>query len=249
MKKIKVICLSLLMLFACSNLSAQTEDNERKKRRGMQGRDRGNVMQLIKRLDRNNDKTLTADEIPERLLERFARFDVDENGVIDTQEIRKIAEQVRGMRGERDGKMRGKRRRGDGDRKGKRRGEMNDQKGEGASEEGKRRRKRGDKEGEAPREDGKRKRGRANGPDLEGLMNRFDKNGDQMISMDEAPERLQKAFARIDANGDELLDQSELKSLAQMMQHRDGDGKKKRKRRDNTDEAPKGGVKPKRPGG
>jgi hypothetical protein len=46
------------------------------------------------------------------------------------------------------------------------------------------------------------------------MIRRLDKNGDQLISMEEAPERMKERFGEIDKNGDNNLDASEIESLA-----------------------------------
>ncbi len=74
------------------------------------------------------------------------------------------------------------------------------------------------------------------------LMQMFDKNGDQQISKDEVPERMQNNWDRMDQNGDGVLDQQEVTAIQQRMRDREqGKGKKE-------EGEPRGGVKPKRPG-
>lgn len=46
-----------------------------------------------------------------------------------------------------------------------------------------------------------------------GFLKRFDKNSDNKISKDEAPEQMQKLFASMDANKDGFLDAGEIKNL------------------------------------
>ncbi len=86
---------------------------------------------------------------------------------------------------------------------------------------------------------------------LAGMMRRLDKNGDQVISPDEVPERMQRAWERLDRNGNNLLEAAELKQLASFLERRGEPGKAKKKTNNERDAAPRsrGGVKPKRPGG
>lgn len=241
MQLIKLICLATLTMFLCADLSAQEEKGQRKKRGGQQ---RGNIMQMIQRLDANGDNQLTADEIPERMAQRMARLDLDENGTIDAEEIKQVVERMRARRnGKGEGKGQGKRRRArDGEKpEGKAKGNKAD------TEEGQVKRKRKGKQGDG--------QGMTDAPSPEqfiaGLTRRLDKNDDQVISKDEAPERMQKNWDRIDQNGNDQLDEDELKQLAAMMQRRGGKGKAKRNRkgRDEAGKKPGGGVKPKKPGG
>ena len=247
MQLIKIICLTTLTMFVCSDLSAQDEKGKRRDRQANQ--QRGNIMQLLKRLDTNGDKSLTTDEIPDRIAERMARLDLDGNGVIDESEIRKIAERLKGMRGGDQGQGKRKRRsrpdagpgsEGNEKMKGKKKGKARGKgKGKGKA----------DGNNENARK-GKKRDAMGEKEFLAGIMRRFDKNNDQAISKDEAPERLQNNWDRIDQNGDDILDMEELKSLAKMAQRRDGNdkAKRKRKREGGSDGKPRGGVKPKRPG-
>lgn len=241
MRLLKVICLATLMIFVCGDLSAQDEKGKRKGRRGQQ--QRGNILQLIQRLDANRDNALTADEIPDRLAERLARMDLDENGTIDAREIKQIAERLQKMQGR-------------GDR-------MDDLKGEGKGKGKRRNSPDGDAMGKGKGKAKTKRKGKDVASDRDamtdrpsekqfvaGLIRRLDKNGDQIISKDEAPERMQRTWERIDQNANKVLDEDELVALAKMMQRRGDDGKArgKQKRRDNEETRSRGGVKPKRPG-
>ncbi len=64
-----------------------------------------------------------------------------------------------------------------------------------------------------PKSDGKRATGKSDNKTTggaSGLLKRFDKNSDNKISKEEAPEQMQKRFASLDANKDGLLDAGEL---------------------------------------
>jgi len=55
--------------------------------------------------------------------------------------------------------------------------------------------------------------GRGNGASRGDPIQRFDKNGDGKISMEEAPPPMQRNFSQHDTNGDGLIDAEEAKSL------------------------------------
>ncbi len=55
---------------------------------------------------------------------------------------------------------------------------------------------------------------------LTALIKCMDKNGDGVISKDEAPERMKDRFDRLDANGDGNIDKSELENAAQKLMGR-----------------------------
>lgn len=74
---------------------------------------------------------------------------------------------------------------------------------------------------------------------IERLISRADKDGDQLISKDEAPARLQENFDRLDANGDGKLSADEMKSMIDRMRGRGA-------QRNGGDALQ--GVEPKRPG-
>lgn len=56
--------------------------------------------------------------------------------------------------------------------------------------------------------------GRRGGPEM---FKRLDKNGDDKLSKDEAPEPMREHFDRVDANKDGLVEQSELQAMHQRM--------------------------------
>ena len=235
MQMIRIVMLVLLASFLCGEATAQNEKGKRKRQTRDSQQQRRSLVDAIKRLDTNGDKSLTADEIPERLAQRFARLDLNENGVIDATEIERALETI------------DRRQIRNGNRKGNRGGEGNS----------KRDRMQGGKRNENR---DRKKRQQANDAgdsqlNATGLLRRFDKDDDNMISLEEAPERIKAAFKRIDANADDLLDESELaqmvNSLAKRMRPDDQNpekSKRKKRRRDDQGETSRKGVKPKHPG-
>ncbi len=116
----------------------------------------------------------------------------------------------------------------------------------GSGRDGKGKGKKGDREGDGE----KKKHGRRN-IDPATMIQKMDKDGDQKISLAEAPARMQQNFAKIDANGDGFVEESELKVAMETMKkmrggNREGKGGKKgkQKRQGNGDLKP---VKPKAP--
>lgn len=216
----KIFCLAAVTLLLCNPATAQQDKSKQKNAR----KQPGNMEQMLKRLDKNGDSQLTADEIPDRLKQRMSRIDLDNNGVIDQQELRKVAQRMsNGQKGSSQAKSK-RRRKGSGNK-----GQSNQPSGKGKPQ-------------------GK---DRDASPDqmIQGMMKRMDKNGDGVITKDEAPERMQRGWERIDQNGNGQVDAGELKQIAAMMQRR-GSGKSKSKGKGpDSDQKKGGGVKPKRPGG
>lgn len=60
--------------------------------------------------------------------------------------------------------------------------------------------------------------GRRGAPDMAGMIQRFDKNGDGKLQLDEIDEPMRGRMAASDLNGDKTLDESELKQMAAKMQ-------------------------------
>ena len=58
-------------------------------------RPRFDVQQLIDRLDRNGDKKLSRDEVPDRLRQNFDRVDANQDDQLDAAEFRRVAEAMR----------------------------------------------------------------------------------------------------------------------------------------------------------
>ncbi len=88
---------------------------------------------------------------------------------------------------------------------------------------------------------GKRGAKRPNPEQILKHIMRADKDGDDRISREEAPERLQQRFDRIDANRDGFLDRDEITAAAKAMVEKAGQNKPKKGRRGR----PKGGKKKK----
>lgn len=65
------------------------------------------MMQMIKRMDANNDGKITKDEMPERMARFFDRLDEDGNGVIDEKEIKAAAGRMGSGAAVRDPRRRG----------------------------------------------------------------------------------------------------------------------------------------------
>ena len=86
----KVLCLTVVTLFLCLPATAQEGKSKQKNSR----RQTGNIEQMLKRLDKNGDSQLTADEIPDRMKQRMSRIDLDNNGVLDQQELRKAVQRM-----------------------------------------------------------------------------------------------------------------------------------------------------------
>ena len=221
----KVICLTVVSLLLCLPATAQEKKSKQKNSR----RQTGNIEQMMKRLDKNGDSQLTADEIPDRMKQRLSRIDLDKNGVIDQAELKKVAQRMKqGQSG--SSQARNKRR----------------QKGSGKTGQGDPQKGKGKGKGSS------KGKGRDASPDqmVQGLTKRLDKNGDGVITKDEAPERMQRNWDRADQNGNGKLDPAELKRVAAMMQRQGGGGKSKSKGKGrDSDQKKGGGVKPKRPGG
>lgn len=224
----KVLCLTVVTLFLCLPATAQEGKSKQKNSR----RQTGNIEQMLKRLDKNGDSQLTADEIPDRMKQRMSRIDLDNNGVLDQQELRKAVQRMNsGQQGSSQAK--------------------NKRRKKGSGKNGKGKQPQGSPKGQAKGEGQTKGKGRDASPDqmVQGMTKRLDKNGDGVISKDETPDRMQQNWSRIDKNGNGQLDQAELKQVAAMMQRRGG-GKTKSKGKGRDSEQKKGGgVKPKRPGG
>ena len=86
----KIFCLAAVTQLLCNPATAQQDKSKQKNAR----KQPGNMEQMLKRLDKNGDSQLTADEIPDRLKQRMSRIDLDNNGVIDQQELRKVAQRM-----------------------------------------------------------------------------------------------------------------------------------------------------------
>lgn len=159
------------------------------------GRRRGGAQmldKLIQRFDRDKNGSISIEEAPERLKQRFGKMDTNGDKSISKEEMTAAFANMRG--GEK-----GKGQRGKGEKGGKRKGDK------GAK---------GDKNA-----GGKQGRGAM---DFSKLLKTADKNADGMISIEEAPERMKKGFDRIDADSSGTIDENELKAAMSKMKQRGG---------------------------
>ena len=158
------------------------------------GLERQNPEQMMRRflsLDKNGDEKLSREELAE-LQGLVERWDKDGDDALNKLELRDII-QRRMREGERR-RSRGDRRRPDGP--------------EGRQREDRRRNRfeRGGPESRQPRGLGR--------PNPEQMLRRFlslDKNGDDKVSREEMPDRLQGMLQRFDKDGDGALSEQELK--------------------------------------
>jgi Ca2+-binding EF-hand superfamily protein len=226
---LKVLCVTGLALGLTVQLQAQNDSEKPRKRPRQQA---GNVAQLLKRLDTNQDGMLGADEIPERLAKRLARFDSDGSGTIDRAEIRDMLKQLRAGQARSNPPARNPQGKGDGPAQ--RKGRRDASPGMSAP---------GDDPQAAP---AKRRRGNAMADDrvVDGLLQRFDQNQDGLLSLEEAPERLRRVWERLDTDSSQVLEAAELERLPAMLRRA-----RQNQRGDDPEKKSRGGVKPRRPGG
>lgn len=177
--------------------------------------DRNNTERAERGERKGNSEKRRGRPSPEKLIERF---DTDGDGSLAFAELpERMQKRFEKVDANQDGSISaGELTTAFENRQGKDRGERrgkNKGAGEGSSERG-------------AREKGKRR------IDPAQLIQRMDKDGDEKISLDEAPDRLKKNFSRMDANTDAFLDLAELTTAMEMMQqkrHKKGMSKGKRK--------------------
>jgi Ca2+-binding EF-hand superfamily protein len=168
---------------------------------------------LLKRFDKDQNGAISLEEAPERMKQRFGKMDADGDKSISKAEIEAAFAKMQGGQNGK-GQKRGKGKKGAKGEKGK------GQKGKGAAG----------------------KRGRE-AMDFSKILEASDKDNDGMLSIDEAPERMKRAFDRIDADSSGTITSEELKSAMSKMKQRGG-----AKGRNKADEGKnKGPQKPKRP--
>lgn len=171
-----------------------------------EGRERPPLTEIIQRHDTNGDGILQSSEIPERFPPQIMeRLDTNKDGSLSMEEA-KVAEEMRGRRGEGDRPERG-RRGPDGDRP--------------------QRNADGDRPERGPRAEGPPpERG---GDNFGAIVEQFDVNGDGALQLDEAPDRMTRMFSRMDRNGDGTVDKHE---AALSRERSDGPPRGDRKRPD-----------------
>jgi Ca2+-binding EF-hand superfamily protein len=89
--------LVLTTAFAFATLPGLAADNDAEKEKGKRpagGFLKGNADEFLKRFDKNNDGTLTKDELPEFLAGRFDRLDSNNDGKLDKGEVGKVVEML-----------------------------------------------------------------------------------------------------------------------------------------------------------
>lgn len=164
----------------------------------------------------------------------FGRFDDDNDGVIQLDQVPdKAKERLSKMDTNQDGKLERSEVQAAAEKFKGRRGGDRDQPGARPGPPGRRGPKGGAGEGRFAE-----------------MFSKLDKNGDQKISADEAPERLKGRFDKLDQNGDNSIDAEEWKVLADRIGDRKKGGRMKGdrgKRKGSPDESTRP-QRPKRPG-
>jgi Ca2+-binding EF-hand superfamily protein len=185
---------------------------------------------FFRRMDRNGDGKVTADEIPEERQEGFSRMrdfaDVNGDGAVDREEFAKVRERFAGqaLGGPAQGPAAD---RGEPSKAGEAIFRVLDKNGDGklssdeiakAAESLAALDRNGDGSinlAELDPSRGAPVLAAAGGPDPARVWQRLlggDKNGDGKLSEDELPERFARAFGRIDRNGDGVIDETEFKT-------------------------------------
>ena len=222
-----------LVLSDCSFAQATSQDRAQR------------LQQLMQRLDKNQDKQVTRDEVPERMLERFAKMDQDGDGAITSEEVKVIIQRMTRNSGAKKGagkkgkNSKGKNKKGDQKKSDDANPKQNKSQGDAKGKAKKRRSKKGN---------GKKAEPMDTEAVIDRMMTRLDKNEDGFITRDEAPKQLEKSWQRFDTNENGKLEGEELETLRRTMRSRELDKKTKAKKNSRYDVKSFGGVKPKRPG-
>jgi Ca2+-binding EF-hand superfamily protein len=188
-----------------------TQRAERGKRKGdaEKRRRRPSPEMLIERFDTDGDGSLAVTELPERMQKRFEKVDADGDGFVSADELTTAFESRQGN-GERNGEGKGK-------AKGKGKGKEKDERG-----------------GLDKRERGEGEKGKRS-MDPTKLLQRMDKDGDEKISLEEAPDRFKKNFSKMDANADGFVELAELKTAMETMRQKRGEKSQSKGKRNRGD--------------
>lgn len=151
---------------------------------------------LIGRFDTDKDGSISLEEAPDRMKNRFAKIDTNDDKSVSKEELQASFAKMRGARGEQ----------GQGRKGGKGKGKGNKPNKDGT--------------GKARNQEGQR--GRRSMLDPAKLMERADTNKDGVLSLDETPDRMKKMFDRIDADSSGTVGADELKAAFEKMKQRGG---------------------------
>ena len=191
-----VVCLSLALADTCFAQNAgkgkrgetrlkkqdqQSQSGEQTQRRRRRGQDQGrrggarNLDRFFGFVDKDQDGSISLDEAPQRMKQRFSDIDANSDSKISREELKQALATMRGGRGQ--GQRDGKGNKGEKGSKGKQQKGAMDQ--QGANGQGM----------------GRRRMGNA-----ASLFASLDKDGDGKISKDEAPGRLKTNFDKMDTD-------------------------------------------------
>jgi Ca2+-binding EF-hand superfamily protein len=172
---------------------------------------------LLNRFDKDTNGSISLDEAPDRMKQRFSSLDADGNNSVSKEELTAaFAKMGQGRNGQGKGKGKGKGGKG-----------------------------KAGKEGAGKGKNGKGRNGQGQMFDPAKMMKQMDKNDDGVLSPDEAPDRMKKRFDRIDADSSGTITAAELKSSFEKMKKGGKNGQAGRDK--SADPNATKPVKPKRP--
>lgn len=175
------------------------QDGQGRRRRGgmdqQQGQQRGRrggaqmVDGLFKRFDKDTNGSISLEEAPDRMKQRFKTLDTNGDNSVSKEELNAAFEKMGQGRNGQQGKG----------------GKASQGKGKAGAGKG----NKGQGQGQA--------RGQMMDPAK--MIEQMDKNKDGVLSADEAPERMKKRFDRIDADSSGTVSANELKSAFEKMKN------------------------------
>ena len=192
----------LLAVFSAPD--AEAGPGERKARPGARGQGaagkagrRHRAKRMFKKLDQNQDGSLSQDEVPERLWKRLGKADADESGSVTPDELKAARaarrEKIKALDTNQDGELG--------------QDEVSAEVWEKISAADK------DGNGAVSKAEGKRARAkRRRGARAKRRFEKADKNGDGQISQDEVSEEIWERLSKADADGDGNVTKEELKA-------------------------------------
>lgn len=196
-----------ILLSTASGAAADDEKDAKKAKKALKGKLEARVKSIpteaiLRRFDKDGDGKLSEEELPERMRRAFGRMDANGDGAIDKEELERARERMQALRKSQEPDEKPQEKPGD-------------------AKPAKALEKPEAKPVEKPIPGARKKDGKRFNP--QAFRERFDKNKDGKIQIDELPEQMRERVSNLDTDKDGVLSNEEFLAGVRRMRERGGE--------------------------